>query len=59
MIGVQRAELTEQLARLRERRAGRNLEPSKLRWIDNADRGEVECERREIGFEDLGSRAIQ
>ena len=53
---IERVELDEQLARLRERRGGRRVEPTQLQRVDDSRRGQVEHERRQIGTQNLRRR---
>lgn len=52
--GVERPELPQERARLRERAGGRWIEPAQRRWIGNTGSSEIERERGQIGLEDLG-----
>ena len=57
--GVDRLEPLQQVASLRERRRGRRIEPRQGSRIETSPARELECERREIGLEDLRRRLRQ
>jgi len=56
---VDRLELEQQLARVREGRRGRCVEPVEIRRIGNAGGREIEREGREVGVKNLRRGAIE
>jgi hypothetical protein len=54
--GVECPKTLEQLARTRELCHGRRIEPAQRRGLPHAPAGELQCQRREIGVDDLGRR---
>jgi hypothetical protein len=57
--GVERPELHEKLAGLRERWGRGLVQPSQRIGVDYARNRELECEWRQVGLQDLGPIALE
>jgi hypothetical protein len=56
---IEGLELGQHLDRLRERGRRRWIEPRELERVGDAGRGEIECQRRQVGVQDFGRRLIE
>jgi hypothetical protein len=56
---VESTQLTKQLARLTECRGRRKVHPAQDCRVEHASHRQIECERCEIRFENLGTRALE
>lgn len=50
---IQRTKLQEQFARLSQRGSRRWIEPAELEWVNDTSQSEIECERGEVGRDNL------